>query len=87
MLILHLIVITYFYPPPFFQKKNEPRGQLIVDLNAKYDGQSNEEDFKYSIIHGDANAFEINEENGQLTTLTSLDREIAQKHVVSDFLM
>ena len=57
-----------------------------MDVTASYNGKSNEEEFRYSIIHGDTAAFHINEENGQITTLKSLDREVSESHVVRCFL-
>ena len=66
-----------------FTIQNEPKGKLIVDVNAKYNGKSDEQDFRFSIIHGNAKVFQINEENGKITTLKPLDREIASKYIVS----
>lgn len=55
---------------------------FVVDVNAKYNDKSEEENFRYSINHGDTSAFQIHSENGKITTLKPLDRETTSKYVV-----
>lgn len=66
--------------------QNAAKGTLVVDANAKFNGKSDEKSFRYSIVHGDTSAFEIQLETGKITTKKSLDREAESKYIVSVFI-
>ena len=83
---MHIYMHKIIHFSIYASKQNEARGKLVVDVTASYNGKSNEEEFRYSIIHGDTAAFHINEDNGRITTLKSMDREISKSHVVRSFL-
>ena len=55
----------------------------MYDINAQYDGKSEEVSFRYSVIHGDESCFKIHFETGKITTLKKLDRELTAKYTVS----
>ncbi len=59
-----------------------PAGTVVYDVNAKYDGKTDEKNFKYSIAYGEEDKFKIHFETGRVTTLVSLDREMQTKYTV-----
>eukprot|EP00794_Sanderia_malayensis_P016681 gene16681-18374_t len=63
-------------------KENEPSGTVVYDVNAKYNGETDEKNYKYSIAHGGKGKFKINFETGIVTTLTPLDRELQQHYAL-----
>ena len=54
----------------------------MYDLNATYEGGSDESNYQYTILHGSEGKFRIESNTGMVTTTVMLDREFEEQYTV-----